>query len=135
MALHLSLLKGPVMRPQLNEFGQEVPDNEPVVIHIKGRIYSQFDQVRDFIRRELVQHRSGEVETFEEANDFDVHDDLFPVSPSEYTEDTEAADREVLERARARSPQDNKGKPEGSAPSGSPAPGPATPPLEAPPAS
>lgn len=85
-----------------NEFGQEIPDDTPVVIHIKGQTISQFDQVREFIRRELREHQTGEIETFEDANDFDVEDDLFPVSAAEYTEDTEAADREVIAAAQAR---------------------------------
>jgi len=96
-----------------NEFGQEVPDDSPIVIHIKGRTISQFDQVRDFIRRELREHADGSVETFEDANDFDVEDDLFPVSPSEYSEDTEAADREVLAAVQnERSGKDSARQPE-----------------------
>jgi len=85
-----------------NDFGQEIPDDTPVVIHIKGRTISQFDQVRAFIRRELAEHADGQLETFEDANDFDVEDDPFPVSAAEYTEDTEAADREVIEAEASR---------------------------------
>lgn len=95
-----------------NEFGQEIPDDTPVMIHIKGRTISQFDEVREFIRRELREHQTGEVETFEDANDFDVPDDLFPVSAAEYSEDTEAADREVIEAHQARQQQSTQGNPD-----------------------
>lgn len=82
-----------------NEFGQEVPDPTPVVIRFKGAVISQFDQVRAFIRNELAANRAGSgAESFEEANDFDVEDDLFPVGGHEYDEDTELADREVIQR-------------------------------------
>lgn len=91
----------------LNEFGQEVPDDTPVVIRFRGKVVTQFDQVRDFIRRELSANRvDAGAESFEEANDFDVDDDLFPLSPNEYTEDTEAADLETLRAGQPRSPQD-----------------------------
>jgi len=95
--------------------GREIPDDTPVVIRIKGNVISQFDEVRAFIRRELREHQSGEIETFEEANDFDVEDDLFPVGAAEYAEDTEAADREVIaagDPTQPRPPQVNSGKPE-----------------------
>lgn len=82
---------------KLDQEGREIPDDTPVVIRIKGNIISEYDQVRAFIRRELREQRTGEVETFEEANDFDVGEDLFPVGAAEYAEDTEAADREVME--------------------------------------
>lgn len=98
----------------LNEFGQEVPDSTPVVVRFRGRVISQFDQVRDFIRRELAQHRTGELETFEEANDFNVEDDPFPVPPEEYDQDTADADNEVLQAGdprTSRTPQDNPDKP------------------------
>lgn len=105
----------------LNDKGQEIPDPTPVVIRIRGRVISEFDQVRAFIRNELSrQAGQADLETLEEANDFDVEDDLFPVSPHEYTADTEAADREALRAAaRAREvkvkAQPSSGKPEDGA--------------------
>lgn len=81
----------------MNEFGQEVPNDEPVVIRFKGRCISQFDEVRAYIRRELSANRADAgAETFDEANDFEVDGDPFPVSAHEYEQDTEDADREVL---------------------------------------
>lgn len=99
----------------LNEKGQEVPDPTPIVVRFKSRVITEFDRVREFIQRELSESagRAG-AETFEEANDFDVEDDMFPVSPHEYAEDTERADREVLEAGDPRRrppPQDASGKP------------------------
>lgn len=81
----------------LDDQGREIPDNTPIVVRFRGRVVSQFDQVRAYIRNELSrQAASLEMETFEDANDFDVEDDLFPVSPHEYSADTEVADREAL---------------------------------------
>lgn len=88
------------MSDRLTHDGAEIPDQEPIVIHFRGRVINQFDQVREFIRRELHQHRTGEIETIEEANDFDVDDDLFPVSPHEYDEETERSDHEVAALSR-----------------------------------
>lgn len=81
---------------QQNDSGQEIPDDTPIVIRLRGQTITDFDRVREFIKRELREHQTGQVETFDEANDFDVEDDLFPVSPHEYSQDTEAADREAL---------------------------------------
>lgn len=115
----------------LNEKGQEIPDDTPVVIRFKSRVITEFDRVREFIQRELsdTAARTG-AETFAEANDFDVDDDLFPVSPHEYAEDTEAADREVLNagdprKKATKKPKPSEGKPSDGAGSegGSPSPG------------
>lgn len=77
--------------------GREVPNPNPIVIHLASGPVTDFDRVRELIRRELSieAERNGE-ETMEEANDFDVEDDMFPVSAHEYTEDTEKADIEAL---------------------------------------
>lgn len=81
----------------LDNEGREIPDNTPLVVRFRGRTISQFDQVRAYIRNELSRQAEAlEMESFEDANDFQVDDDLFPVSPHEYSEDTEAADREAL---------------------------------------
>lgn len=95
----------------LNELGQEIPDDTPVVIRFKGRTISKFEDVRAFIRREMSAIASQEGrETLAEANDFDVDGDPFPVSAREYSEGTEAADREALAYIQSR----QEGKPEAS---------------------
>ena len=59
-----------------------------------------------------------EKETFEEANDFDVDDDIFPVSPHEYSEDQESSDmgiiaegQKLIDEANAVEEVDSKPKP------------------------
>lgn len=103
----------------LNEAGQEVPDSTPIVIHVRSRRISQFDEVRAFIRRELsMAARAASQETFEEANDFDIDGDpIDPNTPHEYSADQEAEDLDVL-----RSPPSFNAPPAstGSAPAGSP---------------
>lgn len=82
----------------MNEDGQEVPNPNPIVIYLPGGPVSDFDRVREILRRELsLEAAAREQETFEDANDFEVDGDMFPVSPHEYDEDTEAADREALQ--------------------------------------
>lgn len=81
----------------LNDKGQEVPDTTPVVIRMPSRIISQWDDVRSFIRRELsAGAAAAHVETFEEANDFDVDDDPPISSRWEYSADQEEEDRQVI---------------------------------------
>lgn len=110
----------------LNEAGQEVPDPTPIVIHVRGRVISQFDDVRAFIRRELSMAASAaHLETFEESNDFDIPDDpIDPTTPHEYSADQEADDLDTL-----RSFSSLKTDPvaTGSAPAGTP-PAPEAPP-------
>lgn len=103
----------------LNDKGQEIPDDTPVVIRFKSRVITEFDRVREFISREMSEAaaRAGS-ETFEEANDFDVDDDMFPVSPHEYKEDTEQADLEVLKAGDPRKKREPKPKPPEGKPSG-----------------
>lgn len=82
----------------LNDKGQEIPDDTPIVIHIKNRRIAKFDDVRAFIRAELsnAARMAGE-ETFEEANDFDIDGDpIDPSTPYEYSADQELADLETL---------------------------------------
>lgn len=87
----------------LDDEGREIPDPTPIVIRVKNRQVTDFDQVRNFIRQELSAGAAASGrETMEEANDFDVDDELFPPSPHEYTEDTEAADREAIEVVKQR---------------------------------
>lgn len=87
----------------LDEQGREVLDDTPIVVHLRTGPVGDFDRIRQMIQDQLsAQARDQGMETLDEANDFDVDDDLFPVSPHEYAEGTEAADREALELARSR---------------------------------
>lgn len=117
------------MPSKLNEQGQEIPDDTPIVIHVRQKKITQFDDVRAFIKRELsdTAARSGR-ETFEEANDFDVDDDPIPQSAHEYTEEQEEADRETIirynqEKQQKKAPPSSQDQPppsSGSASSGTP---------------
>lgn len=87
------------MEPEvfMDSQGREIPNPNPIVIHLPSGPVTDFDRVRELIRRELsIEAAAREEETMEEANDFDVEGDMFPVSPHEYTEDTEKADLEAL---------------------------------------
>lgn len=93
----------------LNDLGQEVPDDEPIVIRVNNRKITDLDSIRAMIRGELSDSaaRYG-YETWEESNDFDCDDDdAFPKSEHEYTEEQEAADRDTLMERMAR----NEGAP------------------------
>lgn len=92
--------------PRLDENGREILDDTPIVINVRNKRISQFDDVRAFIRRELSDAaRSAGAETLEEANDFDIEDDpVDPNTPWEEWGDRDAEDRqrEAVERAAAR---------------------------------
>lgn len=96
----------------MNDQGQEVPNPNPIVIHLAGTTVNDYDRVREIIRRELSMQMAEEgLETEEEANDFHVDDDMFPVGQAEYDEDTEAADKEAMElEARLEEERDRKRK-------------------------
>lgn len=77
-------------RSRLNERGEEIPDPRPVELPIG---FERPESIQDMIRR-LVQDPmirqdldSREVETFDEADDFETEDDGMPVSPHEETFD------------------------------------------------
>ncbi|AZL83034.1 hypothetical protein [Apis mellifera associated microvirus 47] len=123
----------------LDDQGREIPDDTPIVISIRGQRVSQFDQVRAYIRNELSRQAEGmQMETFEDANDFDVEDDMFPVSPHEYSKDTEEADREALQaelerQRRAKAASSGKppsGNPDGGAGSEGSSPSPSEPEVQ-----
>lgn len=106
-----------------NEFGQEIPDDTPIVINLPGLApITGVDDIRQLIAQEFSRAaRAAEMESFEDANDFDVEDDEFPVSPHEYDRDTELADLEALqgEDPRQPPPQDRQPSPEpGRSPGG-----------------
>lgn len=91
--------------------GREVPNPEPIVIYLPSGPVSDYDRVREMIKRELsIEAARDGMETEEEANDFDVEGDMFPVSAHEYTEATEAADREAFELEAERQRRDRKKK-------------------------
>lgn len=76
---------------RLNEKGWEIPDQTPVAIpaYIKHR--DQRDSIREMIRAELSREMAEiGLETFAEADDFDVGDDFDPTSPYEEQFDPES---------------------------------------------
>lgn len=109
---------------QLDARGHEVLDSEPLAVPLQFRQRSYFDQVREFIKRELsAQSADKGQETFEEADDFDVGDDYDPSSPWELTADQEYF-REDLIKAKSgdlspgvppqgQTPVDKSGSPDG----------------------
>lgn len=87
----------------IDEFGREVPDPEPIAIRVGRKTIQQFDHIKAYIRRELsAAAEANDMETFEEANDFDIPDDDIRHSPHEYTEEREAREQEAFEDARAK---------------------------------
>lgn len=113
----------------LNEQGQEIPDDTPIVLRVRGVAISQYDQIRAYVRRELSdQARGMGAETFEEANDFDVDDETIHHAPHEYTEEQEMRDLEAIEDEKARRAAKKKkastGNPVEVPPAGAPAPAP-----------
>lgn len=77
-------------RAKFNEKGEEIMDATPVAHSMKIRPISQFQRIRALIQFELSQkaQQSG-LETFEEANDFNVGDDFDPTTPYEEQFDPE----------------------------------------------
>lgn len=87
-----------------NEFGQEVPDPVPVAPPLGyTQPLSMFDQMRAQIRAEHTRLRQLELEgleeTVEQANDFDVDEDIENM-PSVYEERFDPVDFEVRNRLR-----------------------------------
>lgn len=69
---------------KLDEKGREVPDPTPVAIPAGfKRPDTLAEQVRRVVRDLSEQAKEGEYDTFEEAEDFEVGDDLDPLSPYE----------------------------------------------------
>lgn len=90
---------GEVFENGLDDQGREVLDDTPVAIPVRmKRAETLLEQVQSVVRGELSRQAMAEgLETFDEANDFDVGDDYDP--RSEYEVD-EYAD-EVFERDQA----------------------------------
>lgn len=93
-------LKLPKMAARDAQTGKELPDPVPIAPPIGWyKQPSMFDQVRNMVRSEhlrMYAEAQGE-ETFEEASDFDVEDDIFPASQYE-----DQADFEPLQDLQAR---------------------------------
>lgn len=73
----------------LNEKGHEIPDPIPAAIPLQWqRPPTLQEQIKSMIRREMSQAAAQDgLETFEEADDFDVGDDFDPQSPYEVNYD------------------------------------------------
>lgn len=87
----------------INEKGQEVLDNTPVAIPVRfQRVKNLSDQIRETLRSEEFRAylNSQELETPEEADDFEVGDDYDPRSPYEMSLDQELRGPEDDERER-----------------------------------
>lgn len=71
---------------RLDQDGRELPDPTPLAPPVGyNRQPSISEQIRDMVRSEALRAaaEAGGVETFEEADDFDVGDDFDPSSPYE----------------------------------------------------
>lgn len=89
----------------LNERGYEVPDDTPVSVPTRLRLpASRAAQIQAFIRQELALKAQMEgQESFEEANDLDVEDDLdFGRTPYEVSAEFGMVDVELLQEAKDR---------------------------------
>lgn len=64
---------------------REVMDPNPIATPLKfKREPSYFEQIRDSVRRELSKAANDrDMDTFEEANDFEIGEDFVPYSPHE----------------------------------------------------
>lgn len=69
----------------LDEKGREIVSDKPVEVPLKLKSRdTQTDFIRDMIRRELSRRAADDgMESFEEADDFEVGDDFDPTSPYE----------------------------------------------------
>lgn len=93
-------LRLPKLAKRDAETGREVLDHVPIAPPIGWfKQPSMFDQVRDMVRSEHMRlyAESQGAETFEEASDFDVEDEMFPTSQFE-----DAGDFEPLANLQAR---------------------------------
>lgn len=78
---------------KFNERGEEIMDPTPVAVPFKFQQRSQFDWMRQFIRNEISRNAAEQgMESFEEANDFDVGEDFDPTTPYEEHFDPETGE-------------------------------------------
>lgn len=74
----------------LNERGHEILDDTPVAIPMRfTRPPTQLDEMRRLLRLASQEASDHGMETFEEADDFDIGDDYDPQSPWELSVDQE----------------------------------------------
>lgn len=107
MAEQVNLATGGVPMPVnklsgYNERGEEVPDPKPIALNVNFvRPVPLGERIRSLVHNELLARelKANEVETFEEADDFNVADDpVDPTTPFEETFDplhTTAREQEV----------------------------------------
>lgn len=71
-----------------DEYGREIPDPTPVSVPAGwSRPLPLAEQIRRMVRQEMSQHAQAQgMESFEEADDFDVDEDSDPLSPYEIPE-------------------------------------------------
>lgn len=100
-----------------DEHGREILDQTPISISVPFQ--TDRDRIREMIRREISQHAQDTgMETFEEANDFEVdNDDSYdPSSPWEeqFDPETGRSSFDVLRPEAATQQQETEGAPETS---------------------
>lgn len=88
---------------RLDEAGREIPDDTPIVLRVKNRLVTNFDEIRAFMRRELSDFAQARgQETLDEANDFDIEDDpIDPTTPWEEWGDEQAEQLQKVVKQRA----------------------------------
>lgn len=110
---------GEILEGRLDHNGHEVLDDTPVALPVRfKRPQTILDQMRGVIEEFNRRADEHHVETFEEANDFDVDDDIFPSSQfeitaaqeEEYHGEREAHYREIRDRDRKERTERLKGK-------------------------
>jgi len=85
---------------RLNALGQEVLDKMPMAKPVRIRKISETDKFRSIVQGMLSDHAADRgVETFEEANDFDIDEDPFPQSRFELTVAEEIAFNDFVQRS------------------------------------
>lgn len=110
-------------RGRLDAGGREVTDGRPMAPPLGyKKTESLAEQIRrmvqdEHIRREL--ENSG-IETFDEANDFDIGDDVDPSSPYEVHFSSESFDQWLAEKNAQTPPQAPSPEPPGGVQGGSP---------------
>ncbi|QXP44247.1 MAG: hypothetical protein [Arizlama microvirus] len=98
------------MSKRLDENGYETLDPKPRAIPAKIRKISETDRFRAMVQGMLSDAAANNgMESFEEANDFYVEDDFFPMSPHELTPELEEQFNDFVDRsiAESKGPQDH----------------------------
>lgn len=88
------------MNKRLDKNGAEILDQKPLAIPARIRKISETDKFRSIVQGMLSQHVADQgFETFEEANDFFIDDDFFPMSPHELTPELEDRFNDFVSRS------------------------------------